>query len=270
MSASFPLWEPHELPIDASILWQCGPVRIYFRRRDQDWLIASHVSSDRSIEAKVELCEDFPPNIQWSRWALNQDATKFKIRPCMPDRPIVVRPSTQLALPPGSQVQFFVSIPLWLDVGVYVQNKYVFSSTPIPSAILSSTWFGDVLEGELCYALRTFAYRNVDHFDLLPNRVLCPLTITNQSPDFLEFDKICLEVKYLGIYKGEERLWANAVRIRNLHKDQIGNVTYERSTPLMAKKGELLAPSQKVPAQSLASRVFGLSALNPFQIIDNP
>ena len=62
-----------------------------------------------------------------------------------------------------------------------------------PTVVLSNTWFGDPMGGELCYALRTSARRSFDTLRKRPNRAICSVLIKNAFSTPLDFQRLCIK-----------------------------------------------------------------------------
>jgi hypothetical protein len=77
-------------------------------------------------------------------------------------------------------------------VRVLSGNKKKVRFLEIPSQTLSNTWFGDTMNGELCYALTTRALRKVEEHVTLPERIICPVRILNNGNEALDFQSLCV------------------------------------------------------------------------------
>jgi hypothetical protein len=100
-------------------------------------------------------------------------------------------------------------------------------------------------DGELCYSMRTFAHRNPDN--LLPheNRCICPVQVRNKSSEVLSFERICVRCDYMNVYKGQKRLWSNAVRLSYLGRQEWSRIVYGKDCPAEAGRNELVAGARE-------------------------
>jgi hypothetical protein len=100
-------------------------------------------------------------------------------------------------------------------------------------------------EGELGYSMRTYAHRNPE--DLLPNenRCICPVQVKNKSGEVLSFERICVRCDYLNVYRGEKRLWSNAVRLSYLGKQEWSRIVYGTGCPEEAGQSELVSRARE-------------------------
>ncbi len=233
---------------DQNILrWSCGPVRLFIQRTQGDWLWAFSREKEE-VEPCFEVLKQAPKSLSWTRWAFSDEVEAFRIAPAMLDKALVVRPRFPLMLPPGTQVHFYVSVPLVFKIIIDNKGKDC-PIAEVPSLALNTLWYGDFLEGELCYALHTRAVRNTAHIKHSPHQAICPVLLKNDSKEAVPFEKICLRAKYLSIYQGPNYLWTSAVQM-NSHKKIIGDhASYETIPPGILGTAPLLAgPQESIPS----------------------
>ncbi|MCC5789031.1 MAG: DUF432 domain-containing protein, partial [Opitutales bacterium] len=213
--------DPQEIPEGKTGLFSLGPLQIWVRRQNHDWLTLSKRELNRDLPFSFALSDEANSDDDtWNRYAFGEEEDRVSLVPAFPERPLVVRPRTPLQLPPKNKVTFYVSIPLW--VRLQFGEKFPVTVENIPTVILSNTWFGLPTEGELCYALRTSAVRELSLTQKGEHRAVCSLTVKNESEEVFPITKLSLPTKYLGLYQGATRLWTNPMEIVHLGPNRVG------------------------------------------------
>ena len=154
------LWTPHKIIPDECCLAVVGPLQLWLRLAEDELRIAARrLDENEAREASpLATIEDSPPeDLDWGRWVIGDTADTLQLSPAMPDRPVVVRPEMPVKIPPAREALFFVSIPIWVRINA--GSGDLLKLCEHPSLVLSNTWFGDPMSGELCYALWSRARR---------------------------------------------------------------------------------------------------------------
>lgn len=248
-------WEPFRLRNQEARGFALGPLRIWVRRDGDDLLGLVFRDGDlKSAVCEPELEGEAPEVGQWRRLGSASASPTVKLLPAMPNRPVVVRPEVPYTILPSEKVQFYVGVPLWIhlksDKDVLLMEE--------PVMRLSNTWFGSPMEGELAYAMRTMAKRQVQDLDFHPWRAVCPVRIKNQTKDKLTFERICLRVQYLDLYQDPVGgIWTNdsGVTVRG-DDNNWSRISYARGAP-----DELKSPRLLVNAREEVKGGFSLKAL---------
>lgn len=215
-----------------------GPLHFKVKRDGDDWLAVAWREEDRSrIDCGVERDAEVPAGGTWRRLGSVAVSPELRFVPMMPNRPVVVRPEVPYTILPGEKVQFYLGVPLW--VGVMTQGKAVLMEEAVMQ--LSNTWFGTPMEGELAYAMRTLAKRDVEDLGFHPWRAVCPVRIKNQSKETLQFERLCLRVKYLDLYQDASRgIWGNESGLTVRADSSWSRITYGRGAPGEVRGASLL------------------------------
>lgn len=192
----------------------------------------------------------------WSRWALNSSGAKLNVTPIFPSLPVIVMPEYTFRLKPGSEARFFTRIPVWIQVADALDNNLTI--TEIPVIVLSRTWFGSFLDGELCYWLKTTARRYIEDSMFEPHLCTCPIQIKNVSDEELLIDKICVRVERLGIYRDGERLWSDEMSINYRGGKDLSDIVVSGNPPPEAKNAELIGKPRNPQKRGIAERTFKL------------
>ena len=256
-------WTPKAVEPGECLHWQIGPLKLWIRRvgdevqiatdrlpEDEDTLTVAEPSADAEGEDRT-----------WKRWAVAARHKDIQLLPVMPDRPVIARPESDFVIPAGEEALFFVNLPVW--VRVTAGEKRSVTLCEIPSIKLSKSWFGDEISGQLCYALHTLARRSLEDVPLRPHRAVCP--IRNVAREQLEFERLCLHVDHLKIFRGRDRLWTNQVTVTYRGEDQLTQIDFSTGPPTMGGPKELFSDARVPRDQGLLGRTFaGLRALGGF------
>lgn len=209
-------------------LWHIGRARFWVRRVAEEWLIAFEETADylTSPVAAQEL--EAPDGLQWNRYVAGK-TSKIVIHPILPDRPIVIRPSSPVKILSGKGSQYYIHVPVWVSIFEGGAKAHELLAEH-PGSFLSSTWFGDPVDGELCYSFTSDLYKSPDEREDLPLMAVCPLKIRNGSSSTLDFQRICVRVPHLDLYTGARYLCTNEVELVYRAPDQ-SQITYRASAP---------------------------------------
>lgn len=256
LSTAKPLsWGVAELGDTERGSFQLGPLVFHTLSHSNELWIAHHYTN----EAEQSDGDQVP---DWSRWALKKNQQSISLLPAFPDRSVVVKPDQPFRLVKGGKARVYIRVPVWCSVSLPKDLKNPL--TQLPSVILSNTWFGDFVSGELCYWISSSARREVDYGSFPPHLVICPIQLRNSSDEELLVEKIRLQVGLLSIYGDEQSLWANETRITYEGSDTVSRVEATAGTPAEASAAKLLsAPrsSQRRNSGRTFGRLFDLPGL---------
>ncbi|MDZ7691864.1 MAG: hypothetical protein U5K69_12175 [Balneolaceae bacterium] len=228
-----------------------GTLHVWIQNKNEEVWIA-HQYGEQALEQISK--ESAPPeSLSWSRWAYDPDVDKLNVSPVFPDLPIVISSEYPLTIPPGARIQIFTRIPIWLRIGS-AKSSYMLKE--IPSVQLSKTWFGTPVEGELCYWSPTKARRSLEGVEPRDYYVNCPIWITNKGAMDLNFERFCLRVERLGIYRYQQELWAGETKIVHHGEDSDSDIIMTGKLPPNLGKAELLSKARNPIHTSLATRTF--------------
>ncbi len=206
------IWEELEISQRQCAVWSFPVRRIYVERVDIEWHVISLPSEgggSRTMRSFIQRSEK-PVSSAWRHY-LAHEYPLVAPAPVLPDRPIVVRPDRSLTILPGESAQFFLEIPVWFRLASTGRDAIRIFEEPL--SVLSNTWFGDPLNGELCYSLDIRLHQNIQSVPECAATAVCPLHLTNDSNSDLPFEKVCLHVENLSVFKGEKRLWTNGLNV---------------------------------------------------------
>jgi len=254
-------WGVHELPEGADRALRVGPLHLRLVRSSGEiWLAHARELPNREPDDAPALSD---AEAEWARWAVPGESTGVRLVPAFPDRPLVVTPEDSFHLVQGARARVYVRVPLWVRVELH--GRAATRLTEIPSVILSDTWFGDFMEGELCYFQPTTARREVrpEHFD--DHLAVCPILLSNRSEDPLAVEKLALRVAHLSVFRRGPELWADETRVRYRGDEAGSEVRTAHSPPSEAPDATLLTPPRTPADRGFRARTFsrlkGLSGL---------
>jgi hypothetical protein len=247
------IWKTYTIEADKPALHlSMESLHIWIKRKDQEvWIAHKHEQEGESLNKPVE--EISPDKIKWARWAHKSENEDIRISPVFPDLPVIVSSEYPLKVAKNAKIQIFSRIPVWLQVSL-AKSKYVL--TEIPSIKLSRTWFGNPQEGELCYWLSTKARRSLAEVENKPNVINCPIWISNETIEDLDFEKFCYRVERLSIFDVKSELWADETKIEYNGEEQHSDITMTGKLPANIGKGELMNKPRNPVSKSFATRTF--------------
>lgn len=205
---------------------------------------------------KVREIIDFDPDLKWSRWALRNEKMNIEITPLFPNMPVVVKPEYQFKLFPEGSADIYVRIPIWIQVKAISEGGL--KVTEIPSMLLSRTWFGSFLEGELCYWFKTTARRALEDDIFKSHLCVCPIKIVNSSEEELEIDKLCLRTEQLSMFNNDKSLWSDHMTIQYKGGNNFSDIIVSGTPPKEAKNAVLAASPRNPVRKGFAQRTFRL------------
>jgi hypothetical protein len=229
------LWQQTTIKEDLLYQVDFSTLTVWLKRSWEDWYLASR-HSDRETQASALREIRGRKNsldLSFNRWVVGADLSTVRFIPAMPDRSIVVRPAVALKIPAGRDALFFTSIPVWIRVTVGPSEDITLCE--LPSTVLSNTWFGEPIAGQLCYALRTRAVRTLEEIDPHAYSAVCPISVRNHAPRELNFERLRVQVEHLSVYLGPDRLWTNELEVRFQGEEHSSQVTIGREAPEYAE-----------------------------------
>jgi hypothetical protein len=224
------VWDPFELGQRQCAVWRFPPRHIFVERIEQEWHVLSQPGGGGDGSSTISFIErtEKPYSTGWRHYLTRGDSVVQPV-PVLPDRPLVVRPDRPLTILPGESSQFFLQIPVWFRLTCTADRPVRIFEEPL--FILSNTWFGDPVNGELCYSLPIRLHQGIQSLDPSPDQAVCPLFLTNDSNTDLLFEKICVHVENLSLFRSATRLWTNRINVDFRGSDQSTQIQIVSSAP---------------------------------------
>lgn len=245
-------WGEFQLTENEVTTWQCGPLRLWYKALSDEIWIASRCEAVYSPE--TEPASVGVESLTWSRWVVKRNTEQLRIVPVLPDRSVVARPEYSFSLAPGAQARIYVRVPIWVRIEAGRREAEFLQE--FPTVVLSNTWFGTFMEGELCYWLSTKARRRFLVEPHMPHLAICPIQITNSSDDRLLVEKLRLQVKSLSLFNVGGSLWADETRVFYRGTNDVSKIEIAGKIPKEVGSGELITRPREPVSKSVASRTF--------------
>ncbi len=244
MSTLAEMWQPMAVAESATRHWQLGACDAWIRHQGPEWRIAVRSGDDvMATRAPVVDHAPAPDNATWIRCISPDAAMALRVMPRLPDRPVISRPDHALSLMPGAECRFFIGIPAFLSFRLEGHGQD-FQLHETAATTLSKSWAGSVVEGDLCYALRTTAKREVAELVPAAHRIVCPVEIRNRSAETLSLSRLTLPMGALDVFLGTTRLWANAIEATYLGDGEWSRLRPLPGPPPYDQAGLLLGPAR--------------------------
>ena len=260
-------WEPVKIDKYTDYYWQAGPLSLWIRRNEDEWLVAyeSQSANADSEEFIIAQKRENPGTLEPTRYVLSENSGIIQLLPVLQDRAVVVGSEIPVRILPKNRALFFVSIPVWIRI-LIGEKKNRITLTEIPTINLSNTWFGDPMTGELGYSLTTSARRSIE--DSIPSlyRAVCPVWIINSSQAALDFQKLSIHVEHLRVYGGKLRIWTNEVRITFTGEDQLSRIDFSDKKPALEEGCTMISDERTPVDKSLLKK--SVSILRYFTTIE--
>jgi len=249
MASTTDYWGPIAADVGAAVDRRIGGISVRARREADEWLLAHSYDS-------AEPDDLFADDPAWTRY-VTVAGDPLTLEPALPDRPVLIRPRSPIVILPGRWGRFYFSVPLWLRFVSESEGKQV-TMTELPSQSLSSTWFGDMQTGELCYAIDSRLLRSAPDEDDDEAFARCEVEIRNSSPDKLQFERISVHVQYMNLYSSNGRFWSNKVEVLFKGADQVSQLSYRPDPPEQLTRPTKVCEPREVLDRNIFKRSFNL------------
>ncbi|GEM_PF-3089116 len=199
----------------------------------------------------VDLTDD---TITWDWYAGGKDR-EITLLPAMPDRPLVLKPRVKRHILPGCKTKLLFFVPVWIQLytGSGDKSNLIFQ---FPSQVLSSTWFGEMQNGELCYALERDLLESRPAVAMSPFSAVCTLNIENGSQFLLDFQRMAVHVEYLSLFTDGHSLYTNEVYVKFNGVDQISQIKYSSRAPKWSGNITKINTSRERPTKNILKKSF--------------
>ena len=249
-------WGRYRIPSDDPLQIQVGPLTIFVKKEGDEIWVTHRDAESHGAEPNVS-----DPELKWERWGASESPDEIEVLPTFPDRPLVLYPENPFRLLPGAKARIFVRTPLW--VRLQVPGRQGGELAEIPTLTLSDTWWGKPEDGELAYWLHIMARREAPSEIFLPDRIICPLALVNGAKEDLPVEKILLRASHLSIFKGQESLWSDEIRISYRGEEEGSELEMTGRPPMETPGAPRLVPPRTHLAKGFSARTF--ARLRAFQ-----
>lgn len=182
---------------------------------------------------------------------------EMHLLPALPDRSLIVKPKRNLSILPSTSFKFYVYLPVTFQLyaGVVKPENKIFEHA---LANLSSTWFGEPHDGELCYAVYSSFDTEISPEKKGNNYVICPIEIANNSKEVLEVKRLAVRGIHLNIYTNGKLLISNKVKINYLGLDNLSNIEFSRNATSTIPNLKQIAAARAPENKTILKRSFQL------------
>ena len=245
------IWGEHDISLRKIYDWAIGDVNLWCKRTSQEIQIAHKRLPVSQDGTKIE---QLPEDTSWSRFALKKEHPSIRISPLFPDRPVVVKPETLFKLNQGIQARIYVRVPIWLKIELTTRDPITLLE--IPAVVLSNTWFGTFLEGELCYWISSSARREIEPDPKRNFLAICPIQMANKSEIDLSIEKLCLRVANLSLFFDGKQLWSDETKVTYKGEEASSQIEFSGKPPIEASAAEIIAPPRSPAKRGLVAQTF--------------
>ena len=240
--------------IESDQIYQCriGEANLWIKRDGKEIYIAT--SHDKNIDGQNK--SDIPEDLKWARFVIKEEPISIELSPAMPDRPLVVKPEASFYLTSGTKRTIHVRIPIWVCISIAAKTKI--KLVEIPSVILSNTWFGDLIDGELCYWLTSGARSKIEPDPARPYLAICPLTIQNESDENLFVEKFIVRAENSSLFIHNDQLYTDEILISFKGKDDISSITFKGKPKTEILGASKIADPRKKQSKKILAKTFDL------------
>jgi hypothetical protein len=251
------VWDRINISLKQCVAWRFPTRSIWVERMDNEWHVLSLAQEGwRGTVRREPVARAQKPESSLWRHYLHKEVGPVQPISILPDKPLVVRPDRALTLLPGQKALFFLEVPVWFRLCTTVPRRLRIFEEAI--MVLSKTWFGDPITGELCYGLATRLHQGMDSVEPSAFLAICPLSIANDSDTDLQFEKICLHVENLSVFRGSRRLWTNKLNVVFRGPEQATQIEIDRRAPDFEKGLALFAEARQPAAGWNIRKTFGM------------
>lgn len=248
------LWKESEIENGVCQYRRIGPLRLWIQHENKEWLLAYDRLVKKEDEEETSDEDNKPEDLEFNRYFVKDKSNKFKLLPYPPERDVVIKPESKIRIIPEGTMTFFAVIPLVFKFSIGKDFKQIIDE--IPTQELSNTWFGEPVNGFLCYSIKTALMQNIKNraFDI--NSIICPITVKNSSSSDLEFTRLCVRTKHLTVFVGEMNLWSNRVNVLYRGSGQESSIKYEDKAPDLERPLKKLTEPRVKPGNNFSIKSF--------------
>ncbi len=256
-------WGKFEVAQGQTCRWRIGPLQLAIHSQPNEWEIAYEQDDAVDPETTVWSYDPAAPEISdlayknTVRYATGQSDQTLILTPFLADRPVITRPLTPLYVPAGEQTMIFVSSPLWMGIEV---GDPLLKLQELPILRPSDTWFGaSTMEGELCYASRTYARLHLENIPVRAHRAITQIIIDNKTSTQLQIERLNLPVPYLSLFATPGGLlWTENVTMIRTRDTGMATFQIDPNPPEQAPEAKLINTPRETPGKNMVIRAFGV------------
>ena len=245
------IWREYQIEKSGLFYSHIGDLKMWCRFLQEEVQIAYEHTVAESTPASPQ---PPPEDILWSRWPLKNDNRTILLMPILPDRSVVIKPESSFRILKHKRVKVCARVPVWVQVSVF--SREVFHLIDIPSMVISNTWFGSFLEGELCYSILSGLRQRFECDTHRQHMVMCPILLDNKSDEELLIEKICLHVDNLSLYIDNKQLWSDETHIIYKGSEEVSQISVSGMPPDGATSADLITTPRNPVKKNFLAKTF--------------
>lgn len=251
-------WGPQTFEPGQGRHWNMAGMDLTVIRQVREWQFQVHRTGlqdeDNHAWRRDEQLPEVPVG-ELRRFVFRTTGDTLTLLPRLADRSVVIRPVMPLFVPPGQEVTFYVSTPIWIACHVKDQADPLLD---IPVVRPTDTWFGrDTVRGEICYTTRVNGRLELGQLPPRPFRAVTPVQISNMSNALMPVDRINLPVPFLPVYGAESgRLWTPTLHVIAEERQKAPRIRIDSGISTEAGHVTLLSPARRGADEHALIRVF--------------
>lgn len=243
-------WDVYNIDIDQIYYAKFGEANLWIKRDGKEIYIAT--SHGKDIDGQN--VNNIPEDLQWARFISKEEPKSLELLPATPDRALVVKPEAAFYLTSGTRRTVYVRIPVWIRISLSTKTKI--GLLEIPSVILSNTWFGDLIDGELCYWLSSGVRSKIEPDPSRPYLAICSLTVQNESDENLLVEKLVVRAASSTLFIYNDQLYTDEILISFKGKDDISSITFKGKPPKEISGATKIAEPRKKQSKKILAKTF--------------
>jgi hypothetical protein len=203
--------------------------------------------------------EEPRPGAVVSRIAFRETNEMLRLRPALPDRPLVVAPGERFAVAPSEDLTFYIRVPVRVQVFA--------GDPPNPPALLREaatvrlrdTWSGPSFrEGELAYASAETTFEPPEQRAPGSHEAVCALRVINRAMRLLPLDEIRVPLSHIALFTDERgRLWTQGVVLEHSSDGDLAEMRVLDHPPHEAERVKRVSEPRFVADRSRIVKMFG-------------
>lgn len=228
------LWQKYKFEENGIYTTQVGNCRFWIRKLDKIWQIAkTNLSVTETIAGQLTKVDALDEGVDWSHHIANKHS-QLHLLPSTPERPLIVKPTKNISILAGMNLDIYLEVPLWIQLYVSsVKDENLLLEFPVNEP--SSTWFGEPDNGELAYSYPGDIYFHSGDISLHSGMAICPLKIRNESESALAFQRLSVPVEQLNLYANQEMICTNEVNVRYKGEDKTSEIQISGGNPTITE-----------------------------------
>lgn len=248
------MWNKYTLEKNKIYYWQIGVTEFWVKKLDKKWMVAYRNSEESSQQVSKAKVVEEPDDVDFQT-CIGDRGNTLNVVPALPKLPVVLRPFNSYKVLPKTTAHIYVHIPV--SIHLYagsVKDENLLAE--IPGQELSQTWFGAPDNGELAVAVKNNFYSDADNVHFKVNDVMCPVRITNDAENALDFQRMLLHVEYVAIYSSQNKLYTSDIRVKFKGESAVSDIHYSSQAPSFLEGARQVAAARNPEKFNVLKRSF--------------